>query len=83
MLNVIQIQAQRLATQQLLNYYLSRMSAVFAVSMFIDNIATLVSYFLVGGAFRVMYVCSSYIHVLMSSCALWMLTFSTQVITHT
>jgi hypothetical protein len=80
-LNLVQIRAQRRNSKQALNYYLSRLSALFAVGMFIDNLATFLDYLLVGNAFMAMYVFGTFMQALMTQLALLMLTFSTNHVT--
>jgi hypothetical protein len=76
--NLIQIQAQRRQiSQQTLNYYLSRINVVFAVGMFIENIATFADYFLAGEAFEVMYGFGTILLTLVSQIGLGMLSFIT------
>jgi hypothetical protein len=74
--NIIQIRNRR-TKEQVLNYYLSRTSLIFALCGFTDNFATFAAYFLVGGAFEAMFVFSAIMRTLMTQIALGMLSFTT------
>jgi hypothetical protein len=75
--NLIQIVGQNSKSKQILNYYLSRTNAVFAIGMSIDNLATLADYFLVGKAFEAMFVFGAMLKLLMANFGLVMLSFVT------
>jgi hypothetical protein len=75
--NLMQIRHTNAKNRQILNHYLSRTSVVFAVGMFIDNLATFADYFLVGEAFEVMYVFGVIMRTLIAQIAVAMLSFTT------
>jgi hypothetical protein len=72
--NLLQIRAQRQRKKQAIKYYLSRMSAVHALGMFVDNLATLLAYQLQGEAFTVMMVFGTILLTLMTQVVFMMLS---------
>jgi hypothetical protein len=75
--NLLQIRAQRQRKKQAIKYYLSRMSAVFAVGMFIDNVATSLAYQLQGEAFTAMMAFGTLMRTLLTQLMLVMLSIAT------
>jgi hypothetical protein len=74
--NLLQIRAQRTLKKQAIKYYLSRMSAVLAVGMCMDTLATFLDYQLVGEAFRAMMSFGTVMQTIMTHVALVMLSIA-------
>jgi hypothetical protein len=77
MANIVQIRDRRTKDKQTLNHYLSRINVLFAVTMFIENLATFADYFLVGKAFVAMYGIGSILITLASQTGLAVISFIT------